>query len=71
MSSDPPPSAVRFGRVTFDRATRLVTRDDAPVHLTPKAFELLSVLIAEAPRVVSKEELHRHVWPDSFVKART
>ena len=67
MSPDPSPPAVRFGRFTFDRATRQVTCDDRPVHLTPKAFELLSVLIAEAPRVVSKEELHRHVWPDSFV----
>ncbi len=25
------------------------------------------MLIAEAPRVVQKEDLHRHLWPDSFV----
>jgi len=67
MRSDQSPTAVRFGRFTFDRATRQVTCDEAPVHLTPKAFDLLSLLIAEAPRVVRKEELHRHVWPDSFV----
>ncbi len=67
MNSDQSPSAVRFGRFTFDCATRQVTCNDGSVHLTPKAFELLSVLIAEAPRVVPKEELHRHVWPDSFV----
>lgn len=63
----PPPGPVRFAAFTFDRATRQVTRDGVAVHLTPKAFELLSRLIAEAPRVVPKEELHRHIWPDSFV----
>jgi DNA-binding winged helix-turn-helix (wHTH) protein len=67
MSSDPSPSTVRFGRVAFNRATRQVSRDGVPVHLTPKAFDVLGLLIAEAPRVVSKEELHRHIWPDSFV----
>ena len=59
--------AIRFGRYTFDRATHQLTCDELPVHLTPKAFDLLSLLIAEAPRVVQKEDLHRHLWPDSFV----
>ena len=67
MSSDQSFSTVRFGRFAFDRATRQVSGDGVPVHLTPKAFALLGLLIAEAPRVVSKEELHRHIWPDSFV----
>lgn len=61
------PASVRFGPFAFDRATRQLTRDDAPVHLTPKAFDLLALLIAEAPRVVPKAELHGHLWPDSFV----
>lgn len=67
MTADHPTSPVRFGRFIFDRATRQLTRDAAPVHLTPKAFDLLSLLIAEAPRVVQKEQLHRVIWPDSFV----
>jgi len=67
MSADQPAIPVRFGRFTFERATRQLICDEAPVHLTPKAFELLSLLIGEAPRVVRKEELHRHIWPDSFV----
>lgn len=65
MSTSPP--AIRFGRFTFDRATHQLTRNELPVHLTPKAFDLLSLLVADAPRVVQKEELHRHLWPDSFV----
>ena len=67
MSTSQTPPAIRFGRYTFDRATHQLTCDQLPVHLTPKAFDLLSLLIAEAPRVVQKEDLHRHLWPDSFV----
>lgn len=67
MPSTPPTAPLRFGAYSFDHATRLVTRDGAPIHLTPKAFALLSLLIAEAPRVVPKEELHRRIWPDTFV----
>lgn len=37
------------------------------MHLTPKAFDLLLLLIDEAPRVVSKAELHDRLWADSFV----
>ena len=62
---------VRFGRLTLDRAQRLLTRDGVPVHLTPKAFELLSVLIAAAPRVLTKADLHGELWRDSFVSDAT
>ena len=67
MTSNQPLSPVRFGPFTFDRAARQLTFDDTPVHLTPKAFDLLTKLIHEAPRVVPKVELHSHLWPDSFV----
>lgn len=62
---------VRFGHFTLDRAQRVLTRDGSPLHLTPKAFELLSVLVAAAPRVVTKGELHKQLWPDSFVSDAT
>ena len=67
MPTNPSPPAIRFGRFTFDRPAHQLTCDEVPVHLTPKAFDLLSLLVAEAPRVVPKDELHRHLWPDSFV----
>ena len=35
--------------------------------LTPKAFDLLQILIEEGPRVVRKAELHARLWPDTFV----
>ena len=67
MPSVQPASHIRFGRFTLDPAARQVTADGAPVHLTPKAFDLLALLVKEAPRVVTKAELHSHLWPDSFV----
>ena len=71
MASDQPRDIVHFDRFALDPDARQLTCDDAPVHLTPKAFNLLSLLIDEAPRVVPKAELHRHLWPDSFVSDAT
>jgi DNA-binding winged-HTH domains len=61
----------RFGPFTLDTALRQLTRDGAPVHLTPKAFDLLSLLAATAPRVVTKAELHERLWPDTYVSDAT
>jgi DNA-binding winged helix-turn-helix (wHTH) protein len=61
----------RFGHFLLDEAQRTLTRNGVEVHLTPKAFDLLIVLVAEAPRVLSKNELHRRVWPGTFVSDAT
>ncbi|HTF72026.1 MAG TPA: winged helix-turn-helix domain-containing protein [Edaphobacter sp.] len=42
--------------------------DGRPIALTPKAFEILQVLVQNGNRLTSKEELMRRVWPDSFVE---
>ena len=42
--------------------------DGKPIALTPKAFEILQVLVQNGNRLTSKEELMRRVWPDSFVE---
>ena len=65
------PPVVLFDGFALDAARRLVSRGGRPVHLTRKAFDLLSTLIEQAPRVVSKEELHRRLWPDTFVTDAT
>lgn len=59
---------VRFGEFVFDSAARQLVRNDAPVHLTPKAFELLQVLVEERPRAMRKEELRERLWPDVIVE---
>jgi DNA-binding winged helix-turn-helix (wHTH) protein len=58
----------RFLQFILDSETRQLLSDGADVHLSPKAFDLLSVLLARRPNVVAKEELMRQVWPNSFVE---
>jgi DNA-binding winged helix-turn-helix (wHTH) protein len=62
---------VRFGLFTLDQDRRLLQRDETDVHLTPKAFDLLVLLIEEAPRVMRKAELHERLWPGTFVSDAT
>jgi DNA-binding winged helix-turn-helix (wHTH) protein len=58
---------VRFGGFTFDRRTRQLLRGTEPVHLAPKAFDLLALLMQQRPAALSKAEIHEHLWPDTFV----
>ena len=51
----------------LDVGTRQLFRGTAEVHLSPKAFELLHVLIENRTRAVSKTELHERLWPATFV----
>jgi DNA-binding winged helix-turn-helix (wHTH) protein len=62
---------VRFGPFLLDEAQRKLTRNGVEVHVTPKAFDLLIVLVKEAPRVLSKNDLHSRVWPGTFVSDAT
>lgn len=47
---------------------RQLLRDDKPVPLTPKAFELLLLLVEESGHLIKKEELIEKLWPNSFVE---
>lgn len=38
-----------------------------PVHIEPKVFDILIYLIQHQGQVVTKEELHTHLWADQFV----
>jgi DNA-binding winged helix-turn-helix (wHTH) protein len=58
---------LRFGPFTLDTDTRQLTRERRPIHLSPKAFELLDLLARERPRVLSKAVLQQGLWPDTFV----
>jgi len=63
--------AVRFGSFALAADSRRLTRGGDDLHLTPKAFDLLLLLVDAAPRVVPKGEIHRRLWPDSFVADTT
>jgi len=58
---------VRFGDVVFDDESRQLWRDGTPVHLSLKAFELLSLLVHNRPAAVSKSDIQEHLWPSTFV----
>ena len=63
--------SVGFGAFVFDTNRRQLLRQGTEIHLTPKAFDLLALLIARAPAVVSKTEIHNHLWPGTFVSDAT
>jgi DNA-binding winged helix-turn-helix (wHTH) protein len=42
-------------------------RAGIPLHIEPKTFDLLLYLIEHHDQVVTKEDLHAHLWPDQFV----
>lgn len=58
----------RFERFELDHCRRVLSRDEDPISLTPKAFDVLAYLVLNAGRVVTKDEVLRSVWPDSFVE---
>ncbi|PYQ16662.1 MAG: hypothetical protein DMF80_03975 [Acidobacteria bacterium] len=59
--------AVRFGACVLDAEARELRRGGVPVHLSPKAFELLLALVGNRPRPLSKADLHGRLWPSTFV----
>jgi DNA-binding winged helix-turn-helix (wHTH) protein len=61
----------RFGTFELDSQRRQLRRSEQDLHLTPKAFDLLSLLVDAAPRVVPKSELHQRLWPTGVVTDAT
>lgn len=59
---------VAFGPFTFDAGTRQLLRDGRELHLSPKAFDLLLLLLERRPAVVTKAEVLARIWPDTFVE---
>jgi DNA-binding winged helix-turn-helix (wHTH) protein len=70
FSRIPPPvpsTRTRFGPFVLDIGQRQLLRDEVAVHLTPKAFHLLTRLVAVSPTTVSKDELQELLWPSTYV----
>ncbi len=61
-------SGYRFGPFLLDPKRRTLTRDGAPVAVMPKGFDILLYLVQHPNRVVTKRDLMRAVWPDTFVE---
>jgi two-component system KDP operon response regulator KdpE len=59
---------ITFGEVAVDLARRQVSRRGEPVHLTPIEYRLLTLLIANAGRVLTHRQILREVWGPSHAE---
>jgi eukaryotic-like serine/threonine-protein kinase len=59
---------LEFGPFRIDPEQRVLLRDQQPVPLSPKAFELLLVLTQHGGQIVLKDDLMKALWPDTFVE---
>ncbi len=58
----------QFGPFHLDPADQLLLREGKPLSLAPKAFETLLYLVENPHRLVTREELIKAIWPNSFVE---
>ena len=56
------PEELRAGRLVMSTRTHRVTMGDDELHLTPREFEILSMLMADPGAVVSRDDLLRRLW---------
>jgi DNA-binding winged helix-turn-helix (wHTH) protein len=61
----------RFGECVLDSDTRELLVRGSPVHLSPKGFQFLELLLQHRPRALSKSEIHEKLWPGTFVSDGT
>jgi len=57
-----PPPLLELGSVTIDMAGHRILRDGRPLHVKPKAFELLVFLVRNSGQVFTREQLLERVW---------
>ena len=67
MAADSP-FLYEFGEFRVDPEKQLLLRGGRPVAVTPKVFETLLILLRNNREIVTKDELMRQLWPDSFVE---
>jgi len=58
---------VCFGDFVLDPDTRELCRGGDPIPLSPKAYQLLEILVASRPKALSKIALQERLWADTFV----
>lgn len=56
----------QLGEIMIDLPKRMLTKGDAPIHLTPIEFKLLSALIRNAGRVITQRQLLLEVWGPTY-----
>lgn len=68
MAISPPPGLIRFGVFELDLRSRQLSRKGVRVRLPQQPIQVLCVLLDRPGEVVTREELHKLLWPeDVFV----
>src|SRR5215203_367540 len=57
-----------FGIFKVNGARKALFKGEKIIHLPPKVFDTLFLLVRNAGHLVSKEKLLQEVWADSFVE---
>ncbi len=57
-----------FGPFRVDPEKQTLLRGGELIALNPKTFQLLLVLVRHGNQIVTKDELMKSVWPDTFVE---
>ena len=60
-----------FGECVLDTQLHVLVRAGQPVHLRPKAFEVLVYFLEHRDRLVTKDELCARVWPNQCISEAT
>jgi Tol biopolymer transport system component/DNA-binding winged helix-turn-helix (wHTH) protein len=63
-----PATSYEFGGFRLDPLARVLSRQDHPIALAPKSFDLLVLLVERCGRAVERDELIRALWPDTIVE---
>ena len=58
---------IGFGDCVLDSETRQLLVHGEAIHIQPKAFQFLELLLENRPRAVSKRQIHERLWPGTFV----
>jgi len=66
-AGDPAIGTLEAGAVTLDLAARRAFSAGDEVHLRPKEFDLLALLVSEAGRVVTRERIMSAVWDTEWM----
>ena len=61
------PLRLHFGEFSLDSESRQLLQGGQEIHLEPKAFELLELLVASRPKALSKLQIRQRLWPDTVV----
>jgi len=66
----PPSDQIAVGDVVLDRASRQVWRAGRLVEMSPREYDLLCVLMENAGKPVSRQELLDQVWGEGWIGDR-